>query len=401
MQVWAVATTGGAAPKLLGDGDAPVISPDSTRVAFTRDRKIFVAPIDGTKQGRSRCSRCEGPASRRRGRPTARRSRSSSNRGDHSFIGLFTPGQPIRYINPKTTRDEDPVWSIGRTKIAFVRQPGAGGAPRSARRAASQSWSIMVADVSATPGRRPIARSSTSGDPIDPIARNPVGLNVRWAADDTLVYFSYRDGWQHLYAIHASGQRQQAASADARRLHGRAGRAYAGSRDHRLQRERRRTAEPAGDIDRRHLFKVPIDGRDADGRSRRGAGIEWNPVVTGDGQDGRVHLRRREAAADSRGRADRRRQRRRLIAADHIPQDFPTDKLIVPQPVVVPRERRRRSPRAAVPRGRIGARAVRRSSTSTAAARARCCSAGTIGGNTRTTTRSTSTSPAAASSCSR
>src|SRR3954469_6339752 len=36
MQVWAVAAAG-SAPKLLGDGDAPAISPDSTRVAFTRE----------------------------------------------------------------------------------------------------------------------------------------------------------------------------------------------------------------------------------------------------------------------------------------------------------------------------------------------------------------------------
>src|SRR6476469_2291761 len=48
MQVWAVATAGGPA-KLIGDGDAPVISPDSTRIAYTRDRKIFVAPIGGDK----------------------------------------------------------------------------------------------------------------------------------------------------------------------------------------------------------------------------------------------------------------------------------------------------------------------------------------------------------------
>src|SRR5262249_34504152 len=37
MQVWAVATAGGP-PKLIGDGDAPAISPDGTRIAFTQDR---------------------------------------------------------------------------------------------------------------------------------------------------------------------------------------------------------------------------------------------------------------------------------------------------------------------------------------------------------------------------
>src|SRR5215470_16362652 len=39
MQVWSVAAGGGSEPKLLADGDAPVISPDGVRVAFTRDRK--------------------------------------------------------------------------------------------------------------------------------------------------------------------------------------------------------------------------------------------------------------------------------------------------------------------------------------------------------------------------
>ena len=65
----------------------------------------------------------------------------------------------------------------------------------------------------------------------------------------------------------------------------------------------------------------------------------------------------------------------------------------------VPRERRRRSARAAVQAaGAPADRAVRPSSTSTAAARGRCCSAGTTDGSTRTTTASTSTSSAAASS---
>src|SRR5215468_10742759 len=44
MQVWSVATAGGP-PKLIGDGDSPAISPDGTRLVFTQERKIFIAPI--------------------------------------------------------------------------------------------------------------------------------------------------------------------------------------------------------------------------------------------------------------------------------------------------------------------------------------------------------------------
>src|SRR5436190_6214010 len=48
VQVWSVAVAGGS-PKLIGDGDSPSIAPDSARVAFTRDKKIWIAPIDGSK----------------------------------------------------------------------------------------------------------------------------------------------------------------------------------------------------------------------------------------------------------------------------------------------------------------------------------------------------------------
>src|SRR5205823_3879405 len=153
MQVWAVAAAGGSAPKLLGDGDTPAISPDSARVAFTRDRKIFVAAIDGSKPpegtaGNAAMFALRGTSESPVWSPDGKTLAFVSNRGDHSFIALFTPGQPIRYIDPKTTHDEDPVWSMDGNKIAFVRSPGTGGAPRNPLEEPQQSWSIMVTDVS-------------------------------------------------------------------------------------------------------------------------------------------------------------------------------------------------------------------------------------------------------------
>ena len=183
----------------------PVISPDSTRVAFTRDGKSSSLRSTERKQAETRrpLFTLAATANRRRGRPTARRSRSSSNRGDHSFIGLFTPGQPIRYINPGRRATKIPCgrWTARRSRSRVRQAPAARRAipleePRAVvvdhgRRVASPDDAMTVA---------------TSGDPIDQIARSPVGLNVRWAADDTLVYFSYRDGWQHLYAITHPGK---------------------------------------------------------------------------------------------------------------------------------------------------------------------------------------------------
>src|SRR5438034_9456127 len=70
-----------------------------------------------------------------------------SNRGDHSFIGLFTPDQPIRFIAPSTSRDSLPAWSPDGRKIAFLRQPGNGGAPRPPLARTESPWAILVADI--------------------------------------------------------------------------------------------------------------------------------------------------------------------------------------------------------------------------------------------------------------
>ena len=328
VQVWAVAASGGAAPKLLADGDAPAVSPDSTRVAFTRDRKIFVVPLDGGKQAEQLFAN-RGTSQSPVWSPDGTTLAFVSNRGDHSFVGLFTPGRPIRYLNPKTTRDEDPVWSLDGRKIAFVRSPGAGGTPRSPLEEPQQSWSIMVADVASPDEAVAVA---TSGDPIDQIARSPVGLNVRWAADDTLVYFSYRDGWQHLYAIAHPGKDSKPVLLTPGNF---MVEQVTFTPDHRTVVYNANAGSDAADIDRRHLYKVAI-GSPKPAAITSGAGIEWNPVVTGDGKaiafisaDAKRPPLPALTSVDAPGNAAPT-----LVAADHIPQDFPTDKLIVPQPVV-------------------------------------------------------------------
>ena len=73
IQLWSVLLSGGS-PRLVGDGDTPAIAPDNPRVAFTRDRRIWVAPIDGSRPAQQALLR-EVRASHRLGRRTVRLSR--------------------------------------------------------------------------------------------------------------------------------------------------------------------------------------------------------------------------------------------------------------------------------------------------------------------------------------
>ena len=47
-QLQSIKVTGGT-PKLLAEGDEPVVAPRTGRVAFVKDRRIWLAPIDGSK----------------------------------------------------------------------------------------------------------------------------------------------------------------------------------------------------------------------------------------------------------------------------------------------------------------------------------------------------------------
>src|SRR5262245_25049437 len=87
VQVWSVAWEGGE-PKLLGDGDEPAVSPLSDRVAFVKERQIWIAPIDGSAAAKVAAS----PRGENGGlewSPDGSRLAFVSDRGDHSLIGVF------------------------------------------------------------------------------------------------------------------------------------------------------------------------------------------------------------------------------------------------------------------------------------------------------------------------
>jgi dipeptidyl aminopeptidase/acylaminoacyl peptidase len=205
-------------------------------------------------------------------------------------------------------------------RIAFIRQPARGNQPLAARDWVPRPYAIMAADL-ATLAAREIWRSENSLAGSLPYMAGPNLL--QWAADDRLVFASEQDGWQHLYSVSAEGGKPILLTPGACEFEHAA-----------LTPDRRAIiySSNCGDIDRRHLWRVPVAGGQPEPVTR-GESIEWSPAVTGDGaylvflgSDARQPAMPR--VMPSAGGPSR------MLAAAELPADFPSSKLVIPQQVV-------------------------------------------------------------------
>ena len=274
VQVWSLPFEGGD-PKLLAAGDEPELSPRGVVVAFLKDRQIWAAPVDGSAPAK-RLLVAHGDNGQLEWSPDGSRLAFVSNRGDHSFIGVYAnDATPILWIAPSTSRDSSPRWSPDGSKLAFIRRPGTGGAPVMLLEQRHQPWAIWTADAATGSASKLWAAPETLRGSF-PTTHG--ATNLHWAAGARIVFLSYADGWPHLYSIQENGGEPLLLTPGSFMVE------YISlSADrHSLVFAANSGATP-DDIDRRHVVRVPVD-RAAPEVLTPGTGLEWTPVVTGDGQ---------------------------------------------------------------------------------------------------------------------
>lgn len=353
--VWAAYTSGEREPWKVAEAWNVALSPDGEFITWDQDGQIHRAPVDPGAGPRPERSTVE-PLARLWGEnedpvwgPDSRRIAYESDRGDHAFIGVYDAGdRSVTYMAPGVDRDSDPTWSPDGSEVAFVRRPGlpygqdevSGWWERGSEEDTAPDWApeglfesrfeegheleIWVADAETGEGRRiwhPQPEDSLLSE-VD---------EVHWAGD-RILFEAETDGWRHYYSVAADGSddgeeptlltpgegivEQIDLSPDGRWLY---------------------YATNAGDLHRRHLWRVPVGGTAEDAEQlTAGDGVETHPAVMGGGNRiahmaSDARLPRSVAVVDASGGDPE-------VVAPELPDRYPMDRHVEPENVTLEAE---------------------------------------------------------------
>ena len=325
VRIWSTPFSGGN-PILIGEGESPTISPDGKKVAFTRSNQIWITNIDGSSPAEKMFT-ARGINNQPRWSPDGSKISFRSNRSDHSFIGIYQDKDtPITWIAPSFHRDHTARWSPDGKEIAFIRQPGRGGVPQTILEGHHNPWKIMIGEVASGQAREAWVAPETMRGSL-PTTHGRTNLN--WG-DGRIVFLSYHDGWPHLYSIDESGGGDELLltpgeymaeyikiSPDGKWL---VFTANVGAGNDPL------------DIDRRHILRVLVNKADPEVLTS-GNGIEWTPVLTGDGEE-LVYISATAKRPPLPTVLNLKSRMSTLLATDHILNDFPAKELVIPTQVI-------------------------------------------------------------------
>lgn len=308
------------------------ISPDDSGFVYTHDDNIYWSkfPVadeettDGDDATPDPLIKTRGELQSLSWSPAGNKIAFSSNRDDHSFIGIYDLGEKtIRWLSPGVDFDSHPAWSPDGEQIAFFRTRGL---KKDEMRSLIEDrkvslWVGNVADLTAEKIWEP---DSNNGF----FAQLYPDMPLSWAANGRIVFYSEHEGWVHIYAIDPNGAKltdltpgeceaeHSALSHDGKVI-------YFSSNC---------KADDALDIDRRHLWKNDTRG----GRPSHltsGRSIETDPVPVG--TEGRLAFRDAGtryptgiSVIDVNGRNHAR------IYPESLPEDYPAQQMTEPRQAV-------------------------------------------------------------------
>ena len=310
----------GHAPLKLGEGHAPVVSPDGERILFLHEGKVFaVAPRKGAKP--EQLFKTRGVVDSLRFSPDGRQLALVCTRVDHGFIGVYSfADRSLRWIDASFSFDIEPRWSPDGARIAFLRIPATHDEVGLIAHRTGFPWSIRVADLGPGAAREIYRAPAGAGSVFHALSSDQ---QLFWTGSDRLVFPAENDGWLHLYSVPVTGGPARLLTPGAFEIE------YASSS---ADGARIVYAANAGDIDRRHLWRLET----STGRLEpltQGAGIETQPALL---EEGTVAFLRADARTPAHAALLAQGSPIVDLTAEGLPQDFPAAALVDPHSVELP-----------------------------------------------------------------
>jgi dipeptidyl aminopeptidase/acylaminoacyl peptidase len=313
--VWALNIQNGNLWK-IGKGASPLCSPISDKVIFSNRGTLYISDIKEGSQPQI-LFKARGRNHVQEWSPDGTKLAFVSQREDHSFIGIYDLTQKsISWIDPSVEIDNYPVWSPCGKFIAFIRFTGGVGSSFYG----GKKFKVMTADVNTREAETLWECPNATGG----FAQYYPSETLRWADEDHLVFYSEHERWMHLYSFSLKDKKIISLTPGEYEVE-----------DSFLSFDEKQVilSSNKDDKDRRHLWSVSVSGGEAK-RFTSGDGIEWSPILTPDNKD-LIFLCSSATQPAVPAYIKQGQDNINLMAPEVIPENFPIEKLVEPQQVVI------------------------------------------------------------------
>ena len=188
--------------KKIAKGSSFTISPDGKLLVFIQGGKAWKVNLTSTTYEMTPLFNARGVVSSLQFNNKGNYVSFITSREEHSFVGVYAiENNTIKYLDPSTYIDSDPIWNPNGTQVAFVRRPFIRHEVLfDPKLTSDQPWQLKLVDVIS--GKATTLFTADLGKGSVWTNDLPAGdITLAWTKNNTIIFPWEKTGWMHLYSI--------------------------------------------------------------------------------------------------------------------------------------------------------------------------------------------------------